>query len=147
MAETHTHEVHAQLFGDSYTTEIEVNQHHLTADEPIELDGLNLGPTPYEILTSALAACTAITVKMYARRKKWPLQEIDVKISHDKIHAEDCKNCNDPKTGMIDQFTRKIKFSGELDNEQVERLLYIADRCPVHKTLSSGASILTELVN
>lgn len=121
--------------------EISVRRHRLTADEPHPV-GDDTGPTPYELLLAALGACTSMTVRMYADRKQWPLERIVVNSRHFRIHAEDCADC-ETATGMIDRIDRDITLIGPLDDDQRAKLLDIADRCPVHRTLRSEVSILT----
>ena len=127
-----------------YRTNISVNGHDIIADEPQELGGTNQGPTPYDLLLASLGSCTAITLRMYADRKNWPLENINISLNHTKMHAQDCENC-ETKNGQIDHITREIEFTGPLDNEQRSRLLEIADRCPVHRTLQNEIVIKTEL--
>ena len=129
---------------DGYRTEILANGHPLVADEPLAVGGTNDGPTPYELLTSALGACTSITLRMYADRKGWPLEAVEVRLQHEKIHCEDCGDPERP-TSRIDHFTREIVLEGPLDDKQHDRLLKIADRCPVHRTLEKPAEITTTL--
>tara|TARA_R110002096_G_scaffold119038_7_gene257788 strand:- start:7706 stop:8923 length:1218 start_codon:yes stop_codon:yes gene_type:complete len=131
---------------DGFLQDINAGPHHHTlADEPLSYGGTNLGMTPFGFLSAGLAACTSMTIRMYARRKKWPLEHVAVDVSHDKIHAETCENC-ETQTGKVDQFVRSITLTGDLDADQRARLLEIADKCPVHKTLESEISIKTELV-
>ncbi len=119
--------------------------HHAWADEPESHGGTDLGMTPYQFLSSGLAACTSMTVRMYARRKGWPLDHVYVDVSHEKVHAEDCESCDVSSRGArIDRFQRKIRLAGELSNEQRQRLLEIADKCPVHRTLEGTIDIRTE---
>jgi putative redox protein len=127
-----------------YRTEIIANGHSLVADEPLAAGGTNLGPTPYDYLVAGLGACTAITLRMYADRKAWPLEAIVVRLYHQKIHAEDCADC-ETKSGKIDQIEREIELVGPLDDEQRQRLLEIADKCPVHRTLHSEIVVRTRL--
>ena len=127
-----------------YYTEIKSNGHILTADEPVEVGGTDLGPSPYGLLASALGACTSITLRMYADRKKWPLEGITVRLRHEKIHARDCEDC-ETKEGRVDRITREIELQGALDAEQRQRLREIADRCPVHRTLHSEVNVQTIL--
>lgn len=131
---------------ERFTTQIKVGRHRLTADEPESFGGNDFGPSPYGLVASGLAACTAMTLRMYAERKKWDLREITVHVSHARSHIEDCQNC-DSANGKIDKFTRELELVGELDNDQKRRLLEIADKCPVHKTLESNARIETSLKN
>ena len=128
----------------SFTTEICANGHALIADEPIAVGGGNAGPSPYELLAAALGACTTMTLQMYAKRKKWPLEAAQVYLHHQKIHANDCDDC-ETTSGTIDQIEREVELIGPLDDEQRQRLLEIADRCPVHRTLHSEIRIPTRL--
>ena len=115
------------------------------ADEPLDKGGTNLGPTPYELLLAGLGACTSITLRMYAGRKEWPLDAVRVTLRHDRVHAKDCEDC-DKDTGMIDVIDKKLELEGDLSDEQRERLLAIAARCPVHRTLLNEIKIRSELV-
>lgn len=126
------HQVKVRLAGDSYTSEILTPFHHLLADEPESVGGQNLGPTPYDLLMASLGACTAMTLKMYANRKGWDLEEINVFLNHEKVHQKDAE---DTKNGKLSKFTRLLEIKGELTEEMKEKLLEIADKCPVHKTL------------
>ncbi len=118
--------------------------HHLLADEPHTYGGTNRGLSPYGLVSAGLGACTSMTIRMYARRKGWPLQGVSVDICHDKVHAQDAGGGTG---GKIDRFTRKIRLDGELDADQRARLLEIADKCPVHRTLSHGAKVETTLID
>jgi uncharacterized OsmC-like protein/alpha/beta superfamily hydrolase len=129
---------------DHYRTDVCAGSHILLADEPEDAGGTDAGPSPYGYLTSALGACTAITLRMYADRKRWPLEGVDVRLKHNKIHAKDCVDC-DTKEGRIDKFEREIALRGELSTDQKQRLLEIADKCPVHQTLHSEVLIETRL--
>jgi len=129
---------------EGFRSEVFVNGFPLVADEPLEYGGTNEGPSPYEYLLVALGACTAMTVQMYARRKGWPLEEALVRLSHHKIHAEDCRDC-DEKERKIDRFERELELRGELDETQRQRLLEIAGMCPVHRTLTGEVRIETTL--
>jgi len=125
--------------------EIEAGGHHLVSDEPLDLGGTDAGPTPYDLLVAALGSCTAITLQMYARHKGWPLLGVEVRLTHGKIHARDCAEC-ETKEGRIDRIEREIVLQGALDEAQRARLLEIADRCPVHRTLTSEIQISTRLL-
>lgn len=127
-----------------FANDINVRGHRLTADEPLEAGGTDTGPSPYDFLLAALGSCTSITLRMYADRKKWPLQGITVRLRHFKIHAEDCADC-ETKEGRIDRIERQIFLEGDLSEEQRVRLLEIANRCPVHRTLRSEIDIETNL--
>jgi len=117
--------------------------HHVLADEPLDYGGTNRGMTPYGFLAAGLGACTSMTRRMYARRKKWPLTGISVDVTHDKVHAQDAASGTGARA---DLFTRKIRLSGDLSDEQRQRLLVIADKCPVHRTLAQSSAIETMLV-
>jgi len=121
---------------------VTVGPHRLLADEPKGVGGLDSGLSPYDFLLAGLGACTAMTVRLYADRKAWPLQRVSVALQHEKIHAADCADC-ETKEGMLDRIDRTITFAGELDAEQRKRLLEIADKCPVHRTLTSEIDIRT----
>ncbi len=116
-------------------------KHHVVADEPLSYGGTDQGLTPYQFLAAGLGACTSMTIRMYARRKKWPLEHVSVDVTHNRVHAQDAG----VEIGPLDQFTRIITLSGDLDAEQRQRLLEIADKCPVHRSLEAGATIKTEL--
>lgn len=118
-------------------------QFPLRADEPPSVGGGNTGPTPYGFLMSALGACTTMTMRMYADRKKWPIKRLSVTLSHDKIHAEDCAECETTE-GKLDEIKRVITIEGDLNAEQHAKMMEIADKCPVHRTLHSEVRILTE---
>lgn len=130
---------------DQFLTHLKLGDHYAIADEPESVGGNNFGPTPYELVSAGLSACTAMTIQMYARRKGWDIANVEVHTSYSKKHALDCENCED-ESAKIDTFNREIKFSGQLDEKQIKRLLQIADKCPVHKTLHSETQILTKLV-
>lgn len=120
--------------------QVTAGHHKLIVDEPREVGGSDAGPDPYSLLLAALGACTSMTVQLYARRKQWPLEKVEVSLRQSHIHAEDCKECN-LKEGKIEQIERFISLTGPLTEEQRARLLEIAQKCPVHKTLTSGVSI------
>jgi putative redox protein len=124
----------------SLQQEITVGQHQLTADEPVPAGGTDQGPNPYDLLCAALGACTSMTLALYARRKQFSLKAVTVRLRHSKIHAEDCKTC-ETKAGMLDRIEREIQLEGELNNEQRQALLNIANKCPVHRTLTSEIDI------
>jgi len=140
------HHVVASLGNDEgYTTHMKVGNHYMLADEPESVGGNDFGPSPYEFVSAGLSACTAMTIKMYVSRKGWDLQNVEVHTSYDKKHIEDCENCEDP-TAKIDTFNREIKLEGDLDEKQIARILQIADKCPVHKTLHSETQVITKLI-
>jgi len=124
-----------------YAQLIETAAHHLVADEPADAGGKNTGPSPYDLLLAALGACTSMTMRMYARRKNWPLARVSVTLKHEKLHAEDCAEC-ESREGRVDRIERAIRIEGDLDAEQRDRLMQIANRCPVHQTLTSETVII-----
>ena len=127
-------------------TEMLANGFGLVADEPLSVGGTNSGPTPYDYLAAALGACTSMTLRMYADRKKWPLEAVTVKVRHQKVHAEDSKNdAEGGKARKLDHFERVIALEGDLDDEQRARLLEIANRCPVHRTLEADVRVESRL--
>jgi uncharacterized OsmC-like protein/fermentation-respiration switch protein FrsA (DUF1100 family) len=126
-----------------YQQTVTVGPHHLLADEPVAVGGEDTGPGPYDYLLAGLGACTSITMRMYAERKALPLERITVTLRHSKIHATDCAEC-ETKAGMLDQIDRVIHMDGNLDAEQHKRLMEIADKCPVHRTLESEIHIVTK---
>jgi len=125
---------------------ISIGPHQLLADEPKQSGGGDAGPNPYELLLAALGACTNMTLRMYADRKGWPLEQVRVVLTHSRSYAEDCAEC-DKTTTMIDRIDREVTLTGELSEEQRQRLLQIANRCPVHMTLTSKIEIHTRLAN
>ena len=118
-------------------------RHHALADEPEAYGGTDRGMSPYGFLSAGLGACTSMTIRMYARRKGWPLSHVRVDVSHDKVHAQDAEMAKDAKDAKADKFTRVITLEGDLDADQRSRLLEIADRCPVHRTLEKTSVIVT----
>lgn len=130
---------------DKFTTHLKLGDHYLIADEPTSFGGNNFGPSPYQLLSAGLAACTAMTVQMYARRKKWEVSNVSVHINKSKDHAIDCENC-ESDDAKIETFNREIILEGSLSDEQKKRLLEIADKCPVHRTLHSETQVINDLV-
>jgi putative redox protein len=126
-----------------FLQDVQAGPHHLRADEPLAYGGTNRGPSPYGLLAAGLGACTSMTLRMYARRKGWPLHHVSVDVSHDKVHAQDAGT---PTAANIDLFRRRITVTGNLSADQRQKLLEIADRCPVHKTLEASSRVETELV-
>jgi uncharacterized OsmC-like protein/pimeloyl-ACP methyl ester carboxylesterase len=122
---------------------VTIGPHHLLADEPAAAGGDDTGPGPYDYVLAGLGACTSMTMRMYAERKSLPLERVTVTLSHSKIHAEDCAEC-ETRVGMLDQFDRVISMEGALDIEQRKKLMEIADKCPVHRTLTSEIRIVTK---
>lgn len=125
-----------------FQQEVLSGPHRFLADEPVKVGGLDSGPGPYDLLLAGLGACTSMTLRLYAEHKKLPLERVSVRLMHNRIHAEDCLNC-ETKEGMVDRVDRNITMEGPLDTEQRKRLLEIADKCPVHRTLESEINIRT----
>jgi uncharacterized OsmC-like protein/alpha-beta hydrolase superfamily lysophospholipase len=128
--------------GGRFQQEIKVRRHRLLADEPVAAGGLDSGPGPYDLVLAGLGACTSMTLRLYAERKALLLDRVTVRLAHSRIHADDCENC-ETKEGMLDRIDRAITLSGNLDEDQRKRLLEIADKCPVHRTLTSEIDIRT----
>ncbi len=124
----------------SFRNEIEIGPHRIIADEPSEAGGNGEGPTPYDLLASALGTCTSMTLDYYAKREKIPLEGVEVTLTNDRMHAKDCADCI-TKGGYVHRFDVKIRLRGPLTPEQREQLLGIARRCPVYKTLTSEIRI------
>ncbi len=140
-----TEDVAVQLGSDGFTTEIVAGEHSLLADEPLEIGGNNMGPTPYQLLNAALGACTAMTLKMYAERKGWPLDKVTVHLSHSHSYMADAAN-PESKGSKVDEFKRILEIKGDLDGEKRGKLLEIASKCPVHRTLTeTEVKITTQL--
>jgi putative redox protein len=135
--------VHGSAAG--FAQGITAGRHGLKGDEPTAVGGTDTGPTPYDLLLAALGSCTSMTIGLYARRKQWPLESVTVRLRHSKVHAVDCAAC-ESKEGMLDQIDREVELAGPLSDEQRTRLLEIADKCPVHRTLTSEIHIRTRLV-
>jgi putative redox protein len=129
---------------DGFVQEIIAGPHHLRSDEPTSVWGTDTGPTHYDLLLAALGSCTSMTMAMYARRKKWPLERVTVRLQHARVHAEDCAAC-ETQNARLTVIDREIALDGSLDEDQRARLLAIASRCPVHLTLSSRIDIRTKL--
>ena len=139
-------ETAARTYAGSFKTDIISAGHALIADEPASYGGTDKGPSPYDFLSAALASCTTMTLRMYARHKKLDLRSATVRVRHAKIHAQDCEDC-EGTNGKIDEFQRELTVEGNLTVEQRQRLLEIADRCPVHRTLHSEVKVRTTLVD
>jgi putative redox protein len=138
-------EVLVSSTGKAFEQSVTAGRHRFTSDEPLGVGGGDAGPDPYDLLLAALGACTSMTVLLYARRKKWPLEHVDVRLSHTREHAEDCVECEGGKQ-RIESIERRIALAGTLSAEQRSRLLAIAEKCPVHMTLTSKLVVRTSLV-
>jgi putative redox protein len=139
-----TNEGHSvsMICNTGYKTEIKSRNHTIISDEPIESNGTDTGMNPYELLLSAIGACKAITMRMYAQRKGLPLEDISIDLSHTKIPAEECNDC-ETKTGKIDKIDIRVNIKGDLTEEQKSRILEIGERCPVQRTILSEIKITT----
>lgn len=146
MAETKKKIVHIHLANEhAFKTELTAGQHSLISDEPTSVPGgTDKGADPYDYLLMSLGACTAMTVKMYAKRKKWPLEDVFIELRHFKSHAEDCENCDD-SSAKIDRIEKELIVKGDLTQDQLNRLLEISERCPVHRTLMGDIAIDSKL--
>lgn len=133
--------VSARIEASGFRTEVRARTHALLADEPTNVGGTDAGPTPYELLLGALSSCTAMTVRMYANRKKWPLEGVTVQLRTARSHETDCERCEVEPVG-IGRVERRVEFDGPLTDEQRRRLLDIADRCPVKQSLERGVKIV-----
>ncbi len=137
-------EVVARTYTDGFKTDVRAGRHTLVADEPRSVGGTNSGPSPYDLLSAALATCTSMTLHMYAAHKKVDLESATVRVKHGKIHAQDCEDC-ESDSGRIDEFQRSISLQGPLSDAQRQRMLEIADRCPVHRTLEGEIKVRSKL--
>lgn len=135
------HWVKARVGSSGYRVDLHARTHGLTADEPRPLGGTDAGPTPYELLLASLASCTAMTLRMYADRKHWPLEDAVVLLRQSRPHEPDCETCETESVGVV-RIERRIELSGALSEQQRERLLQIADRCPLKQTLERGMTIV-----
>jgi uncharacterized OsmC-like protein len=136
----------ARTLIDSYTTEMRIAGHAAIADEPRDVGGNALGPSPYDYLAAALAACTSMTLKMYATRKGMGLESVTVRVTHARVHAGDCEHC-ESGAAFLDEFRRDIALEGDLADAERQRLLDIADKCPVHRTLHGDVNVVSRLVS
>ena len=139
------HQVVANLGSEGFTTQIKAGNHYFIADEPKDFGGDDFGPSPYELISASLAACTSMTIQMYCKRKKWNVENVETHVNHSREHAEDCEKCID-KTAKIDIFSRAILLKGNLDKKQRTKILEIADKCPVHRTLHNEIKVTTKLI-
>lgn len=125
---------------ENFRQEVSAGKHHFVADEPTSVGGADVGPDPYDFLLASLGVCTSMTVGLYARRNKWPLEHVTVSLWHSRIHGRDCEECQ-TKDGMLDRIDVEVELSGALTSEQHAKLMDVAAKCPVHKTLTSEINI------
>jgi uncharacterized OsmC-like protein/fermentation-respiration switch protein FrsA (DUF1100 family) len=139
------HVVVAETTQGTFLNHVVIGDHHFLADEPVSVGGFDAGPGPYDLLAAALGACTSMTLRLYADRKQLPLDRVTVHVAHGKVHATDCSECAEGRSGQVDRFERRITLDGDLTDDQRGRLLAIADKCPVHRTLEASSVIVTTL--
>jgi len=125
---------------EGFAQRVQARTHTLSADEPADVGGADTGPDPYELLLASVGSCSAITVQMYARRKEWPLEKVTVRLSHQKVHAEDCGDC-EQETGTVDVIEKQVEVTGDLSDAQRTKLIEIADKCPVHRSIERGVKV------
>ncbi len=128
---------------ENLQVQIQANNHAILADEPLSAGGEDLGPNPYDLLLSALASCKVMTVHLYARRKQWPVESVHVTLNYKRVSGKDCEDCETEGAAKVDIIEATIKFEGDLDEEQIQRLTEISNRCPVHRSLTSETKIYT----
>ena len=140
-------EPHVIVHGDAkgFAQRIDIGAHHLVADEPVSYGGTDTGASPYDLILAALGSCTSMTIGLYARKRKWPLENISVSLRHSKIHAQDCEEC-ETKEGRIDRIEMEIHLDGQLSDEQRATLMGVAGKCPIHQTLTHEINIKTRAV-
>ena len=126
-----------------FRTTLDIGGHPLVADEPVAVGGTDMGPSPYGLLSGALAACTTMTLHAYAKAKRLAVTDIRVHVRHDKVHETDCENCELDPNAKVDRLSRTIWIEGDIDDKVRERMMQIADKCPVHRTLESDIRIVT----
>lgn len=145
MAVTPDKSVLVKVGTGALLADVQAGRHTYLVDEPVEVGGQDRGPTPYDLLLSALGACTAITLRLYADQKKWPLEGIEVRLRHQRVHRTDCEHCEQAGQ-MLEEVQKELRLLGPLTAEQRQRLEVISQKCPVQKTLMAGLHITTRLV-
>jgi putative redox protein len=145
MTDTPEKSVVVKVGQEALLADVQAGRHTWFVDEPVEVGGQDRGPTPYDLLLSALGACTAITLRLYANQKKWPLEAVEVRLRHQRVHRQDCDKC-EMAGEMLDEVQKELRLVGLLTEEQRQRLEIISQKCPVQKTLMSGLRIVTTLV-
>lgn len=145
MTDTPDKSVLVKVGQEALLADVQAGRHTWFIDEPVAVGGQDLGPTPYDLLLSALGACTAITLRLYANQKKWPLEAVEVRLRHQRVHRQDCDKCEMPGE-MLEEVQKELRLIGPLTEEQRQRLELISQKCPVQKTLMSGLRIVTNLI-
>ncbi|TGE19336.1 OsmC family protein [Hymenobacter elongatus] len=145
MTEFNDKAVLVKVGPEALLADVQAGRHTYFVDEPVASGGQDRGPTPYDLLLSALGACTAITLRLYATQKKWPLHGIEVRLSHQRVHEQDCQQCEQPGQ-MLEEVQKELRLIGPLTEEQRQRLEAISQKCPVQKTLLSSLRIVTQLL-
>ncbi|UYZ59130.1 OsmC family protein [Hymenobacter latericus] len=140
------HTVLVRVGADALLADVQAGRHTFIIDEPVAIGGHDRGPTPYDMLLSALGACTAITLRLYANQKQWPLEAVEVRLSHGRVHKLDCEQCEQEAGGMLEVVRKELRLLGPLTAEQRQRLEAISAKCPVQKTLGKSMRIETTLV-
>ncbi|SDX90192.1 OsmC family protein [Hymenobacter psychrophilus] len=141
-----TYTVLVKVGPEALTADVQAGRHTWLVDEPVSVGGHDRGPTPYDLLLSALGACTAITLRLYASRKQWPLEGVEVRLRHGRVHAQDCEQCEEAGQ-LLEQVDKELRLLGPLTPEQRQRLETVSSKCPVQKTLQASLRIITTLVD
>lgn len=145
MTDTKANTVLVKVGSETLTADVQAGRHTWFVDEPASVGGQDRGPTPYDLLLAALGACTAITLRLYATRKKWPLEGIEVRLRHGRVHVQDCEHCEEAGQ-LLEQVDKELRLMGPLSAEQRQRLETVSSKCPVQKTLETSLRIVTTLV-
>ncbi|HLK98424.1 MAG TPA: OsmC family protein [Hymenobacter sp.] len=145
MTDANEKSVLVKVGPEALLADVQAGRHTYFVDEPVEVGGQDQGPTPYDLLLSALGACTAITLRLYATQKKWPLEGIEVRLRHQRVHEQDCEKC-EQSGHMLEEVQKELRLLGPLSEEQRQRLEVISQKCPVQKTLTNSLRIVTTLL-